>query len=135
MLYIFDGIAFQVAPVNIDGFERSTGSDLVAQSVLGARPPLEPVGEAGEDLTLRGKAYSNLMPEAVAELEKLRDRSRDGKPGHLQRGDGTNLGWWSPDRFRETGSFIDSQGVARLSEFELSLKRSQAPTGAAFRGA
>jgi phage protein U len=135
MLYALDGIIFEVAPLNVEGFERATGSELVEKAVLGAQPPLESVGPTGEDLSFRGRLYAALMPTGVAALEVLRAASQDGKPRHLQRGDGTNFGWWRIAQLRESGSFLESQGVARLSVFDLSLRRSQAPAGAEYRGA
>jgi phage protein U len=135
MLYALDGILLEIGPLNVEGFERTTGAELVEKAVLGAQPPLESVGPTGEDWSFRGRLYANLMPDGVAALEVLRAASADGKARHMQRGDGTNLGWWRIAQLRESGSFLDGQGVARLSEFDLSLKRSQAPAGADYRGA
>lgn len=135
MLYVFDGIVFQVAPLNVEGFEWTTGAEVVEQAVLGAQPPLEYVGPTGEDLSFRGKAFANLFPEAVAAIERLRARAKDGRPGPLQRGDGENLGWWRLTQLREAGSGLDRQGVARLSELDMTFKRSQPPSAADYRGA
>lgn len=130
-----EGIVFELAPLNVEAFDRSTGSEFAEHPVVGARPPLEPVGEAAEEMTLRGQVQSGLFPEGVDEIERLRAASRDGKVRHLQRGDGENLGWWRVTTLRESGSNLDRQGVARLSSFELSLKADYPPAGSSYGGA
>jgi hypothetical protein len=134
MLYALDGIVFELAPLNVEGFERSTGSEYVEHPVVGVRPPLEPVGEGAEEMTLRGTVQAALFPDGVEALDKLRAASRDGKVRHLQRGDGENLGWWRITGLRESGSNLDSQGVARVSGFELTLKADYPPAASDYSG-
>lgn len=134
MLYALDGIVFELAPLNVEAFDRSTGHEYAEHPVLGARPPLEPVGEAAEELTFRGQTHSLLFPEGLDALESLRDASRDGRVRHLQRGDGENLDWWRIATFRESGANLDSQGVARVSSFEITLRRDYPPAGSTYEG-
>lgn len=134
MLYALDGILFELAPLNVEGFERATGADYVEHPVLGARPPLEPVGETAEEMTFRGQVHSALFPGGLEAIDKLRAASRDGKVRHLQRGDGENLGWWRITSFRESGTNLDREGVARVSGFELALKADYAPSAANYSG-
>lgn len=134
MLYSLDGLpAFEVAPVNVEGLDRTTGAEFAEKPVLGRRPPLEFVGESPEELTFRGKVF----PEAFGggdELETMRAASRDGAARQLQRGDGRNLEWWAITSFRETATRLDGKGVPRVVEFELSLKRADKPSADEYRG-
>jgi len=134
MLYALGSVVFEVAPLNVDQVERSTGADFAEKPILGRRPAFEFMGQAAEDLTLQGK----LFPEKLGgldEMDQLQQLRAQGAAQHLLRGDGRAMGWFLIVGLRETGRFLGANGVPQLIEFEISLKQGDRPAGGEYQGA
>jgi phage protein U len=129
MLAQLGSVQFEVAPFNFHETDHDAGGDYVAHGVVGAMPPLEFVGEASESWSVRGR----LFPEkfgGLGSIAAVHAMRRSGQAQYFMRGDGTPMGWVVIDRVNEKSSYIGAQGVGRVIEFEVSLKRSSPPDAA-----
>ncbi|MFN3521268.1 MAG: phage tail protein [Phenylobacterium sp.] len=76
-----------------------------------------------------------LFPEAIGgldELELLRRMRQSGGAASLMRGDGTALGWFVVTNVRELHTSLGPNGVGRMVDVEISLKRTYKPTPAEY---
>ncbi len=92
-------------------------------------PDLEFVGEAAESWTIRGR----LFPErfgGLGDMASLHAMRRSGSAQFFMRGDGVPMGWVVIERVTERSTYIGSNGVGRVIEFEINLKRSSGPNAA-----
>lgn len=121
-------VVMDVWPFNPTETSRESGGDYVEKPVMGRRPPLEFVGEAGETFSVTAK----LFPEKLGGLGSLAQLSAMRKSGMAQyfmRGDGVPLGWYVVERVSERSSYLDAKGVGRVIEVEITLRRADAPFG------
>lgn len=131
MLMILGSVVMDVWPFNPTETARDSGGDYVEKPVMGRRPPLEFVGEASETFSITAK----LFPEKLGGLGSLSELSamrKSGIPQYFMRGDGVPLGWMVVERVSERASYLDAQGVGRVIEVDISLKRADAPGPANF---
>lgn len=127
MLAQLGATTFEIAPFNATDIERTSGADYAEKSVMGRRPPLEFVGEASESFSISAK----LFPEKFGGLSSLTglDQQRAaGKSLPFMRGDGVPYGWVVIESVREKSSYLDRNGVGRVIEVDISVKRADAPS-------
>jgi phage protein U len=131
MLYLLGAVRFEVWPVNAEEVERETGADFAEKPVIGRRPILEFVGEGSETITLSGR----LFPEKLGgSLEMLQAQRAAGRAVPLMRGDGRPFGWVVIERVSESSSRLMADGVGRMIEFNVSVRRSEAPGAGGYFG-
>jgi phage protein U len=129
MLAQLGAVQFEVAPMNMHETDHDGGADYVAHAVVGSMPPLEFVGEASETWSVRGR----LFPEkfgGLGSIASLHAMRRSGQAQFFMRGDGTPMGWVVIERVNEKSTYLGRDGVGRVIEFEVSLKRSNGPNAA-----
>ena len=134
MLYMLGSVEFEVAPLNVDQVDRSTGADFAEKAILGRRPAFEFMGQAAEDLQLRGKLFPQQLG-GLDEWDELQQLRAGGGAQHLMRGDGRAMGWFLIVGLRETNRYLDAQGVAKVVEFEISLRQGDKPAAGDYQGA
>ena len=126
MLAQLGAVQFEVAPFNFHETDHDAGASFVGHEVIGRMPPLEFVGEAPESWSVRGR----LFPEkfgGLGSIDAVHAMRRSGQAQYFMRGDGTPMGWVVIERVTEKSSYIGAQGVGRVIEFEVSLKKSSSP--------
>lgn len=129
MLTQLGACQFQVAPFNFHETDHESGASFASHEVLGRMPALEFVGEAQESWSIRGR----LFPEkfgGLSDLATMHGMRRSGVPQFYMRGDGVPMGWVVIERVTEKSTYIGPDGVGRVIEFEMSLKRSDGPSAA-----
>lgn len=129
MLAQLGPVQFTVAPMNFNEQSHETGSSFAEHPVLGRRPSLEFVGEAPERWTIRGKIFPQRFG-GLNELEALKAMSRSGEAQFFMRGDGVPMGWVAVEKVQEKTANIADGGVGREIEFDVELKRCDAPDAA-----
>lgn len=131
MLLMIGPVRMKVAPFNVTGYTQTRTTDYVAKPVLGGREPMEYVGEGAATLEVSGK----LFPErfgGMSALEILNLARASGTPQWLMRGDGGLMGWVVIESVKERSSFLDANGVGRVIDVDISLRRVGIPLAAAF---
>ncbi|OCC05100.1 hypothetical protein BA190_09295 [Labrys sp. WJW] len=131
MLAILGPVIFEVYPVNITDYERTTEAGLVEKPVMGRRPPLEFVGDGPESFTITIK----LFPEKLGGLGSLSDLDamrQSGIAQYFMRGDGVPLGWFCVGGCSEKSTYLGPHGVGRVIDASLTLKRDEPPSGPDF---
>lgn len=129
MLAQLGPLQFQVHPFNMNENDHEAGASFASHEVLGRMPPLEFVGEAPETWSVRGKLFPHKLG-GLDEMAALHAMRRSGSAHFFMRGDGVPLGWVVIETAREKSSYLDSSGVGRVIEFEISLKRADRPSAA-----
>ncbi len=126
MLAAIGSVVFDVVSPNIHEIARKSGGDYASKAVMGRRPTLEWVGEADEEWELTGR----LFPEALGglkDMQELHDQRVAGKALPFMRGDGVPLGWVVITVVSEKSSNLGSDGVGRVIEVGISVKRTDPP--------
>lgn len=131
MLYQLGALAIQVAPFNAHEVSETGEAEYAVKPVVGREPPLEFVGEGGNEMTISGKLFPHELG-GLTELELLRQMRASGKPQYLMRGDGRALGWWAITSVGASHSYLDRKGVGRQIDVNISLRRAQTPSAASF---
>ena len=126
MLYQVGQIQFSVAPLNAHSATKESNTDYVEKPVVGARQPLEWVGEGAKVLSLFGRLFPKQFGglDGLATLQAMRE---SGKPQYVMRGDMTPLGWFVIENIAERASYLDKDGVGRIVEFDINMKRDSTP--------
>lgn len=127
MLMQLGSVVFDVVRFNTHEHSRSSEAGFAEKSVLGKRPPLEYVGDGPETISIRGKIYPRKLGglEGLAALEAAR---ASGAAQFLMRGDGTPLGFFVIESVNESSHHLWKNGVGQKITFDISLKRSDAPS-------
>jgi phage protein U len=133
MLSQVGAVQFEVAPFNMHETSHETGASFASHEVVGAMPPLEFMGEAAESWTIRGRLfpqrYSQLgVGSGLSEMAAMQAMRQSGSAQYYMRGDGVPIGWVVIESISETSTFLGTDGVGRVIEFEIKLKRSQGPS-------
>ncbi len=126
MLAAIGSVVFDVVSPNIHEIARKSGGDYASKAVMGRRPTLEWVGEADEEWELTGR----LFPEALGgmdDMKKLHDQRVAGKALPFMRGDGEPMGWVVITVVAEKSSQLGADGVGRVVEVAISVKRTDPP--------
>lgn len=131
MLMIIGAVPIEVWPFNATETSRDAGGDYVEKPVMGRRPPLEFVGEAGETVNVTARLFPAKLG-GLGNLAKLDAMRKSGIPHYVMRGDGYPLGWMAVVSVGERSSHLDAKGVGQVIDVDISLKRSDAPGPADF---
>lgn len=128
MLAQLGSTIFEIAPFNMHGVSHDAGADFAEKAVMSRRPPLEFVGEAPESWSIQGRLFPHKFG-GLDGLEELHQQRRAGKALPFMRGDGVPLGWVVIEQVEEKSSYLDAEGVGKVIEFEVSLKRGEPASG------
>ena len=131
MLMSLGPIKFEVYPFNATEYDHEHETSFVEKPVLGARPPLEWVGEGSEGWSIKAKIYPHKFG-GLSDLKKLYQARAAGRPLYLMRGDGAQMGWVVIDRVTEWSSFLDAQGIGRVIEVDISVRRASKPSNGSY---
>jgi phage protein U len=118
MLMVLGPVVFEIAPVNIQKWERDGQTKFVEHKVVGAEPIYEFTGAGERNIELKGK----LFPEhfgGLSAMDVLEGMRRSGQPQHLMRGDGYPVGWVLVEKFKEDHGTLNGVGVGREVEFTI----------------
>ena len=126
MLYQLGGVQFEVRPFNTHETSGDGEASFAEKPVMGRRPPLEFVGEGPQTKTLQCRIFPKEWG-GLSQLSLLHAQRRAGKAQPLMRGDGTPEGWFVIDRINERASYLDADGVGKVIEVDVSLRRSDPP--------
>ena len=126
MLMMIGPVEFEVIPFNTDGYDHRHESGFAEKPVLGARPPLEFVGEGPEGWSIKAKLFPDKFG-GMGHLKKLYQARSSGKSQYLMRGDGAVMGWVVIQSVRETSSYLDRDGVGQVIEVDIQVKRTGKP--------
>ena len=133
MLMMLGPVRFEVVPFNAGSYDHSHAAGFAEKPVLGARPPLEFVGDGAESWTIKAK----LFPEkfgGMDELAALYSARASGEPQYLMSGDGAVMGWVVIRSVTERSTYLDAGGVGRVIEVDIAVSRSSTPKPASFFG-
>jgi len=126
MLYSYGQIQFEVEPLNVHEADHNTGTDWARKEIAGAGVYREWVGEADEEITLRGRIFPHKLG-GLSELEIIESFRRAGQAEQLMRGDGVVLGWFVIERLSRTHRFLGRDGVGQAIQFEATFMRCPVP--------
>lgn len=131
MLMAIGPARFQIAPMNATRVGHKHASAFAEKAVIGARPLLEFVGEGHEEWKVVGTIFPHKFG-GLGDLELLRQARASGRPQYMMRGDGRVMGWVVILDVTETSSYLSSTGVGRVIEIEVTVRRSERPSGGSF---
>jgi phage protein U len=131
MLMSLGPIKFEVYPFNATEYGHDHESSFAEKPVLGARPPLEWVGEGAESWSITAKIFPHKFG-GLGDLRKLYQARAAGRPLYLMRGDGSQMGWVVIEKVSERSSFLDAKGVGRVIEVDISVRRAGKPSNGSF---
>lgn len=131
MLMKLGPVAFQVWPFNATGMSHTHETSFAEKPVVGARPPLEWVGEGPETWTIQARLFPAKFG-GMEDLQKLQQARTSGKPQYLVRGDGKPMGWVAIERVTERASYLDSKGVGQIIDVDIEVKRTGKPSDGSF---
>lgn len=131
MLCMIGPVRFEIAPMNVHDIGHSHEAAWVEKPVLGARPPVEYVGEGSETWTLRGRIFPQRFG-GLGNLKLLHLARASGQPHYMMRGDGALMGWVVIEGVNEKSSYLDAGGVGKMIEFDISVRRCPAPGAASY---
>ena len=126
MLMQLGPLQFTVAPLNTNDVGHDGSASFAEHPVVGAIPPLEFTGAGPERWTIRGEMFPKKFG-GLTELQTLHALRQSGQPQFLMRGDGAPLGWVVIVEVSERATYLDRDGVGRVIQFDVTLKKSQAP--------
>lgn len=127
MLLLIGPLKFEVAPFNATAITSTASASFAEKAVLGARPPLEFVGDGGQTWSITAK----LFPEKFggqSSLTILNLMRLSGAPQYMMRGDGLLVGWVVVETVTESSSYLNGVGVGRMIDVDIGLKRSGRPS-------
>jgi len=122
MLMALGQFVFQLSTLAYHELQRSTEWRHPGNSRVGARDALQFTGPGDDTITVSG----TLVPELAGTLDSLRQIRAMADAGDayaLVDGTGRVLGAWVITSLSETGSAFVEGGVARKTDFTLTLKR------------
>ena len=131
MLMSLGPIKFEVFPFNAAEYGHDHETSFAEKPVLGARPPLEWVGEGAESWSITAKIFPHKFG-GLGDLKKLYQVRAAGRPLYLMRGDGAQMGWVVIEKVSERSSFLDAQGIGKVIEVDISVRRSAKPSNGSF---
>ena len=131
MLMSLGPITFEVWPFNATGYGHDHEASFVEKPVLGARPPLEWVGEGPENWSITARIFPHRFG-GLGDLKKLYQARAAGRPLYLMRGDGAQMGWVVIDKVSERSSYLDAEGIGRVIDVDIAVRRSAKPSNGSF---
>lgn len=131
MLYQLGAVQFEVQPLN--AVETGTDSEggWTEKPVLGRRPPLEWVGDGAERLRITAKLFPATFG-GLGSYDDLVAMRQSGSAQYLMRGDGVPLGWVVVERLSRRDSYLAADGVGKVIDLDIDLRRTDAPAAADF---
>lgn len=123
MLMCLGQFVFELPSLAYSELQRSSAWRHAANSRVGARAALQFVGPGDDTITLTGV----LVPEVAGKLESLTTLRRMADAGDAYAmidGAGRVFGAWVIESISEGGSAFTQDGIARRTDFSISLKRS-----------
>ncbi len=131
MLMMVGPVIMQVAPFNMTEYTHTHGGAFAEKPVMGGRQPLEWMGQATESWNLSAKLFPARFggSSSLAILAAVR---ASGLPQLMLRGDGSLMGWVVVEQVTEKFTLLDSNGVGKVIDVGIALKRSQPPTPAGY---
>lgn len=121
MLMALGQFVFQLPTLAYHELQRASEWRHTANSRVCARPALQFVGPGDDTITLNG----TLVPEVAGtrdSLRQLRAMADAGNAYALVDGTGAVFGAWVITSLNETGSYFVEGGVARKTDFTLTIK-------------
>jgi len=131
MLMVLGPVQFEVWPFNATDYEHGHESAFAEKAVLGARPPLEWVGEGPETWTIKARIFPRRFG-GLDDLKRLAQARASGRPQYLMRGDGAQMGWVVIEKVQERSTHLDAKGVGQVIEVDISVKRTGKPSNGSF---
>ena len=131
MLMSLGPIRFEVYPFNPTEYDHCHESGFVEKPVLGARPPLEWVGEGAESWSIKARIFPQRFG-GLDDLKKLYQARAAGRPLYLMRGDGAQMGWVMIEKVAERSSYLDLQGIGRVIDVDIAVRRAAKPSNGSF---
>jgi phage protein U len=131
MLMTLGPIRFEVYPFNATEYDHGHESSFVEKPVLGARPPLEWVGEGAESWSIRAIIFPQRFG-GLGDLKKLYQARAAGRPLYLMRGDGAQMGWVVIERVSERSSYLGAEGIGRVIDVDIAVRRAAKPSNGSF---
>ena len=131
MLMSLGPITFEVYPFNTTEYDHGHESGFVEKPVLGARPPLEWVGEGAESWSIKARIFPHRFG-GLDDLKKLYQARAVGRPLYLMRGDGAQMGWVVIEKVAERSSYLDAEGIGRVIDVDIAVRRSAKPSNGIF---
>jgi phage protein U len=131
MLMTLGPIRFEVYPFNATEYDHGHETSFVEKPVLGARPPLEWVGEGAESWSIKARIFPHRFG-GLGDLKKLYQARAAGRPLYLMRGDGVQMGWVVIERVSERSSYLDAEGIGRVIDVDISVRRAAKPSNGSF---
>jgi phage protein U len=126
MLMKLGSVKFKVWPLTATETSAERGGEYAEKPVVGRRPPLEFVGEAGETMTITARLLPGRLG-GLGRLKRLSSMRQSGRAFYLMRGDGVPLGWMVIERVAEKSTWLDAKGVGQVIDVEITLRRASAP--------
>ena len=131
MLMVLGPVQFEVWPFNATEYEHGHEASFAEKPVLGARPPLEWVGEGPETWSIKARIFPRRFG-GLEDLKKLSQARGSGRPQYLMRGDGAQMGWVVIEKVDERSTYLDAKGVGQVIEVDISVKRSSKPSNGSY---
>lgn len=126
MLMTLGRVSFEVHPFNTHQYQHAHAADFVDKPVVGARKPLEFVGEGDATYTIEGRLFPKKLG-GLNELAQLKAMRASGHPQYLMRGDGRPMGFVAILSVSEKSTHLSQDGVGQVIEFTTTVKQSGPP--------
>lgn len=133
MLMQLGALKFEVAPVNTYSNTHDHMTRYAEKPVLGARPPMEWIGDGKESWTISAKLFPQKFG-GMSALDLLYQMRTSGQPQYMMRGDGSLMGWVVILDVSERSSWLDSMGVGKVIDVAITVARSEGPSGGNYFG-
>lgn len=122
MLYMIGAVEIEVFPFNAHEVSQSDEASFAEKAILGRRQPSEAVGEGASTLKMSGRMFPQKLG-GMDEADLLDAQRQAQKALPVMRGDGVPMGWYVITQFDRKSSRLDAQGVGRVIEVEISLRK------------
>lgn len=124
-------VTFDVVRSPLMSWDRAGDVRYAEKPVLGARPPLEWIGEGGKSINLRVKLHPRKFGGlwAYEALEAIRIA---GAPVFLMAGSGVPMGWVVIEKLSDRHTYLDATGTGQVVEVDISLKADGPPSAGSY---
>ncbi len=129
MLLSIGPLTFDVTPFNVHEILFDGSSDFARKDVIGAKRPLEAVGEGDETYTI----VARLFPErfgGLSSLQLLHNMRKAQAPQLMMggAGSGRNFGFVVVTEVSVTEQYLNSAGVGQMIDVEITVEACGAPS-------
>ncbi len=131
MLMSLGPVRFEIYPLNATDYGHDHEASFVEKPVLGARPPLEWVGEGSESWAITARIFPHRFG-GLDDLKTLYQARAAGRPLYLMRGDGAQMGWVVIEKVAERSSYLDAKGIGRMVDVDIAVRRAEKPSDGSF---